>query len=242
MILKPNVSYVLKTESGFFRNVVLKHLLYLNESVGVFTIPSLFGKYVSVSDEDVPTRNKCVISFVDRNSDDFVVVRLDEQWLSLFFELNGFKNSDFSKFMQQPELKFKSLEQRYMLFLQLMNSAWDGSKFNREIAVHVMNNRFSRDFKAVDYESAVIEFISKKSLNNFLHLSRVFAYDLDLKRFQSVILNILKDTLTSTSKGRYFDVLSSFSFKESTVLVGGQLFMCAGYDDFFLSLLNLVEV
>lgn len=242
MLLKPNVSYVLKTESSFFRNVVLKHLLFLNESMGIFTVPSLFGRYLVVSDEDVPTKNKCVISFVDRDSDDFVVLRLDEVWLSVFFELNNFKNSDFTRFMQQPELKFKTLEQRYMLFLQLMNSAWDGSKFNREIAVHVLHNRFSRDFRATDYESAVIEFIAKKSMNNFLNLSRVFAYDLDLKRFQSVLLNILKDTLTSVSKSRYFDVLNSFSFKESTVLVGGQLFMCEGYDDFFLSLLNLIEV
>ena len=103
MILKPNVSYVLKTESGFFRNVVLKHLLYLNESVGVFTIPSLFGKYVSVSDEDVPTRNKCVISFVDRNSDDFVVVRLDEQWLSLFLlAASGWNNGERGRKLQRP--------------------------------------------------------------------------------------------------------------------------------------------
>lgn len=169
-MIKPSTSYYIKSSSDFLTHTLKGFIQHINSIHGVSVGQSVFGKRLIFSDTEMPSKHKIVISSCDRHEAEFELINIDENWVSLFCQINDVKNKNIKKFISHLR---GSLEEKYMLMLQILQCLTPDGGFDDKMASNIVNKEYSLNFATKDKVASLIGLISNFNYSSWLTFTKL---------------------------------------------------------------------
>lgn len=200
MIFKPATNYIILSGNDAILNYVLSYILYINANIGIYQWQSFSGKQITISNDDLPSKNNIVISTTTR-SGDFVSIDLDKISTHAFFEIH---NNECGKDILnaiQKEISTMSSANQVDILLQLVSKDNITMRGALDLIAQT-KNLYSKKIQALIY------YVKSPTIQNMINLNILYADDDELFNNIAILLHNTPQWITK----KYYDILQSKIF------------------------------
>lgn len=225
MIFKPATNYIILSGNNALLNYVLSYILYINANIGIYQWQSFSGKQITISNDDLPSKNNIVISTTQR-SGDFVSIDLDKISTHAFFEIHNKECSKDILNAIQKEISTMSSTNQVDILLQLVSK----DNITMQGALDLIAQTKNLYFQKIQ---ALIYYIKSPTIQNMINLNILYADDDELFNNIAILLHNTPQWITK----KYYDILQSKIFISHLLIISKLALSARDLHCFYLSVL-----
>jgi len=246
-IIEPEKNCCVISKSDFLTNLIVSHIVAINNYIGYDLEASILGKYIVIDDEAEPIENtKLVVSKVRRKDSRFLEINLDEDYIKIFAYL--LLDEPDKKFLRYCDKYFKKLRPELVFYYMyaIVETAFDSDGEFNIIQADLVRETYNYKGEHTYLEKfrTVVNFVkspSEKTLHKLLLI--VDGKDENYRGIVRIIDNIANKSYPSYIESKFKDVLEGVSFQKNLLKILVNMLQADSKEDFILMCLkNIVYI
>lgn len=169
-MIEPKISYIVLSSSQFAIDIVTNYISFVNQLHGVVFGNSIHGYHLVLSKVANPTKHRVVISEKRDNTEGFVVINVDDNWIKLLALMDNVTNQDFVKYANRLN---GSLEEKYYWFKLILETCIIKGEFLKTRADSIMNDEYKLKYSVRDKLNALINMVNLFNLASWLKFVQI---------------------------------------------------------------------
>ena len=217
-------------------NTIVNYIKIVNERDGVYLVPSFVGNHIVVSDIANPNNKKYVISKIERQSDIFTNINIDDVWNKLFSNMFDLPYVSTLSII----LKDYQLDQIYTLFLQASSHEFDNSLQFKNYIKDLSEKKYSLKFSYYEKLDVIMNWINNPTHEHYSKFLKTFLSD-DFPFIISIMTKVVNSELTDFYKEKYSDITGSSQFISNMLRMAIIIINADNYEEAMLSFSKLIN-
>lgn len=236
MKILSKTNYAIISNSEFVSNTIVNYIKIVNERDGVYLVPSFVGNHIVVSDIANPNNKKYVISKIERQSDIFTNINIDDVWNKLFSNMFDLPYVSTLSII----LKDYQLDQIYTLFLQASSHEFDNSLQFKNYIKDLSEKKYSLKFSYYEKLDVIMNWINNPTHEHYSKFLKTFLSD-DFPFIISIMTKVVNSELTDFYKEKYSDITGSSQFISNMLRMAIIIINADNYEEAMLSFSKLIN-